>query len=68
MINKQNHTLQRSSGLMQRYFYAHSEAKSTLLFVVLCSNKEQQKHCVVRELNQKACKVFQARTKKDKIV
>ena len=36
--------------------------KRTLLFVVLCSNKEQQKHCVVRELNQKYCQVFKTRT------
>ena len=52
------------------HWYCHSvifmpaaARKSTLLFVVLCSNKERQKHCVVRELNQKAYKLFQTRTK-----
>jgi hypothetical protein len=34
-----------------------------VLFVVLCSNKEQHKHCVVRDLNLNACKLFKTRTK-----
>lgn len=32
-------------------------------FVVLCSNKEQQKHCVRRDLNLNGCKLLQIRTK-----
>jgi hypothetical protein len=32
-------------------FMPAAAQKSTLLFVVLCSNKEQQKYCIVRELN-----------------
>ena len=43
-------------------FMPAAAQKSTLLFVVLCSNKEQQKHCVVRELNQNNCKVYKTRT------
>ena len=39
-------------------FMSAAAAKWALLFVVLCSNKEQQKHCVVRELNLNACKLF----------
>ena len=43
-------------------FMPAAAQKSTLLFVVLCSNKEQQKHCVVRELNQNYCQVCKTRT------
>ena len=43
-------------------FMPAAAQKSTLLFVVLCSNKEQQKQCVVRELNQNNCKVYKTRT------
>jgi hypothetical protein len=45
-------------------FMPAAAQKSTLLFVVLCSNKEQQKHCVVRELNQNLCNFLN----KDKIL
>ena len=43
-------------------FMPAAAQKSALLFVVLCSNKEQQKHCVVRELNQIKCKLFKTMT------
>ena len=33
-----------------------SQKMSVCFFVVLCSNKEQQKHCVARELNQETYK------------
>lgn len=35
-----------------RVFYARSSVKKHITFVVLCSNKEQQKHCVVRSPSQ----------------
>jgi hypothetical protein len=42
--------------------FKNSKNAGVFLFV-LCSNKEQQKDCVVRNLNLKTRKIFQTMTK-----
>ena len=37
--------------LLRRYFYAENAKNAGVLLFVLCLNEEQQKHCVVRDLN-----------------
>ena len=47
---------ERLKMLLQLYFMLENTKNASVLFVVLCANKERQKHCVVRDLNHKIYK------------